>query len=147
MLTTIKNMLTALPLLKQFLALWGEVATAVHQVEATGVSGADKRALALKVVTDLCNGFGSILGLAVPTANIVSIVGILIDTVVFVENALGRFTHASAPAATAPAAPVTATSAPLVQAPTPVAQINAPALVTVTPEPNSFNPMAGNVIG
>jgi hypothetical protein len=116
MITNILNIVKALPLLKQFLSLWGEVASAVKQVEQPGVSGADKKALALKVVNDLCVGIAAALSLTIPTASIVNIVGILIDSVVYVENALGRFTHA---------APVMVAAAPLMAAP--VAAVAQPA--------------------
>ena len=133
MLTTIKNILTALPLLKKFLALWDEVATAVHQVEQPGVSGADKKALALKTVSDLCNGFAQFLALQVPTASIVNIVGILIDSVVYVENALGRFKHA------APAV-VTATSAAVLAPTAPLPNVQPRTVVTVAPVPPAAGP-------
>jgi hypothetical protein len=74
----------------------------------------------LTVVGDIGNAIALQFGIPVPVASIQNIIGALIDAVVAVENALGRFTHAT---------------------PTPVVAVN-PAPIPVV-ENNTFDVMSG----
>ena len=107
MFGTIRNIFASFGTIAGLIQLIPTITALIHQVEEPGVSGAAKKVAVLTLLKDTLGFAGSVLKLALPIDTILSFSGVIIDTIVGIENALGRMTHAAIPAATVvPAADV-----------------------------------------
>lgn len=105
MLNTAKNIVTSLTILAGMLKIVQPVTELIEQFEKEDATGEQKKQAVLSAVRVLANSTNSIFSkLDLPTDQIVTTVGDLIDEIVDWKNLIGAFTHKSTTTTTTAAA-------------------------------------------
>jgi hypothetical protein len=114
MFFSIKSIFSSLGAVVALLQLLPSLRALVHEVEAPGVSGADKKQAVLTMLKETLGFATSTLKLTLPVDTVLNYAGGMIDVIVAIENAFGRLLPHAAAAAPAPAVSTDVASAPAV---------------------------------